>query len=237
MSKVAIGCVVRNRAWVLPEYLAALKQIDYPNKAYIFLENDSEDTTLFLLQQFKPAEQKTLQSIKTGVNHWKRGDYGTDQFANLANLRNMFLEMFLQTDADFLFSVDSDVIMPPDVLSRLLANCDQKTIIGAAISNVQDKPLDGKTPGNFLTKRWLLERSSTCYELEGVMDIDIIGAVYLIPRQAIEDGVRYGPHTQGEDVPFCLDAKQKEYRLQVLLDSGCEHRMVCTKQGKAGDNH
>lgn len=226
MPKIAIGCPIRNRAWILPEYLEALQEIDYPSKVYLFLENDSEDESLYILQQIKPD---MLQSIKTGADRWRRGEYNQDQFSHLAEVRNQFLEMFLQTDADYLLSVDSDVIVPPDILTRLLELADEKTIIGAAISNVAGKPLDGATPGNFLIR--LNEYSGSYihpphYELSGVMDVDVVGAVYLIPRKAIKDGVRYGENSQGEDIYFSQQAKGKGYKLQVLLDPICDHRMT-----------
>jgi hypothetical protein len=47
----------------------------------------------------------------------------------------------------------------------------------------------------------------------------------LIPRQALENGVRYAPHIQGEDIPFCQQAKQMGYKLKVCMDVKCDHRM------------
>ncbi|KGP77942.1 MULTISPECIES: hypothetical protein [unclassified Paenibacillus] len=41
------------------------------------------------------------------------------------------------------------------------------------------------------------------------------GAVYLIKREVIEAGVRYGSHPIGEDAPFCEHAQQLVYGLYV----------------------
>ncbi|GIM47030.1 hypothetical protein DNHGIG_25790 [Collibacillus ludicampi] len=236
--KVAIGCVVRNRAWILPRYLEALENIDYPNKMYLFLENDSEDSTLKILEEFnekhllmnnRKGDYCNLATLNTNDPNWARGEYAANQYANLAFLRNNFIEMFLGTDADYLLSIDSDIIVPPDIINRLMEYADEKTIIGAAISNIPGKPLDGKTPGNFMVRHpngYMVHPPR--YELTGVMDVDVdvIGAVYLIPRKALEDGVRYGPHPQGEDIPFCEQAQEKGYKLKVLLDLVCDHRMI-----------
>jgi GT2 family glycosyltransferase len=66
------------------------------------------------------------------------------------------------------------------------------------------------------------------YPVSVIMDVDVIGACYLIPRKAFEDGVRYDQHAQGEDVAFCEQAKNKGYRLIVNMDCQPQHRMVAT---------
>lgn len=254
--KIAIGCPVRNRAWVLPEYLGALLKIDVPNPEnlrFIFLDNDSFDDTSDLLYYFyqtlmdrsdgeRPHGTCKIETLYTDCEMWQRGDYAHNQYANLANVRNQFLEMFLRTDADYLLSVDSDVIVPPDIVTRLLDSMnlwsgDKEVIVGAAISNVPNKPLDGKTPGNFMiamSKRIDIGpivyptayHHPVLYNLTGISEVDLIGAVYLIPRSVIEAGARYAPHPQGEDAPFCQAAQRLGYRLLVDMDVKCEHRMV-----------
>ncbi|AEG58835.1 glycosyltransferase [Desulforamulus ruminis] len=224
MDKVAIGCVVRDRAWVLPEYLQALQEISYPHKLYLFLENDSRDNTKKILEETTLDAEKIIYSINTRSPHGIREQHSAHQFANLAFLRNQFIERFLETDAHYLLSVDSDIIVPPTLLERLLSG-GPKLIVGAAISNVPGQRLDGRSPGNFLIYRNGLYIHPPTYPLQGYMDVDITGAVYLIPRQALEDGVRYGPHPLGEDAPFCLQARKKGYTLRVLLDLQCDHRM------------
>jgi hypothetical protein len=58
------------------------------------------------------------------------------------------------------------------------------------------------------------------------MDVAVVGACYMIPRKAIVDGVRYSAHPQGEDIPWCVSAKEKGYRMKVILDLVCDHRMI-----------
>lgn len=254
--KIAIGCPVRNRAWVLPEYLQALRDIDYEDKMFLFLENDSEDNTAKHLYNFQHFTNRDLSQmsvdvrvdhISTASPHWNHGDYAHEQYANLARVRNHFLDMFLRTNADFLLSVDSDVIVPPNIVTRLMRHMDGRTIAGAAISNVPDKPLDGYTPGNFMTSgkavklAWREDEQGNrvpyeismsayahpfAYPTSGIHPVDLIGAVYLIPRAVIEAGARYAPHQTGEDAPFCEAARQLGYRLLVDMDVRCEHRMV-----------
>lgn len=226
--KIAIGCPVKNRGWALTEYLNALNNIDYYNKEYIFLENDSTDITPDILYKYNFNSYYTIKSIKTELNIGEeRCKYGTNKYSHLADIRNQFLELFLETDAEYLFSIDSDVIVPPNILEELLIYADKNTIIGAAISNIPNKELDGRTPGNFMVK------SNTGivihpynYPQQGIMDVDVIGACYLISRKAIEDGIRYAPHEQGEDIPWCMDAIKKGYELLVNFNVKCKHKMI-----------
>lgn len=224
MDKVAIGCVVRDRAWILPEYLQALQQISYPNKLYFFLENDSSDSTGKILEEAVLDAEKIVHSVNTRSPHGTREQHSTHHFANLAFLRNRFVELFLETDADYLLSVDSDIIVPPHILARLMSG-NKNLIISAAISNIPGTRLDGKSPGNFLIYQNGIFIHPPRYPLQGHMDVDLTGAVYLIPRQGLEDGLRYGPHPMGEDTPFCIQAKEKGYTLRVILDLECDHRM------------
>jgi GT2 family glycosyltransferase len=223
-AKVAVGCIVRDRAWILPEYLHALNHITYANKMYLFLENDSRDNTLEILQSTPFDAPKIIHSLQTGCPYGERINRSANNFSNLAYVRNQFIELFLQTNADYLLSVDSDIIVPPELLIKLMRE-KENTIVGAAISNIPNVPLDGRTPGNFQIEcnGWFIH--PPFYPLEEPMDVDVIGAVYLIPRKALAEGIRYGPHLLGEDLPFCLQAKAKGYRMRVLLDVICEHRM------------
>jgi hypothetical protein len=250
--KIAIGCPVRNRAWVLPEYTDALRdaaghyvlthgdRVDQSRIEFLFLENDSTDGTLDVLAAAKTDMEEagwnvTVASISTAADMWQRGDYAHNQYANLANVRNQFLEMFLRTDADYLLSVDSDVIVPPDIVARLYRSLldhelysGGEVIMGAAISNVPNKPLDGETPGNYMYRQCgegVYFHPAT-FPTSGTHIVDLIGAVYLIPCSVIEAGARYAPHPQGEDAPFCQAAQKLGYRLLVNMDVKCEHRMV-----------
>lgn len=262
--KIAIGCPVRNRAWVLPEYLQALDKIDYENKMYLFLENDSEDETMPVLADFYYADMDKyvkagadqaercnhydrvrVEQLSTGAEMWNHGDYAHEQYANLARVRNHFLDMFLRTDADFLLSVDSDVIVPPDIVARLLRHMEgdreivyeagmpvnrvshKQYIVGAAISNVDGRELNGSVAGNFqVCTGGSSYAHHSSYPMHGIFEVDLIGAVYLIPRSVIEAGARYAPHPTGEDAPFCEAARRLGYRLLVDMDVRCEHRMV-----------
>ena len=224
---VAIGSIIRNRAWILPDYLTALQSMRIPaERGYLFIENDSEDATQSILIDFADKEEvfAKVALIKTGVELWDHHSY---DYSNLASLRNRLLEWFLITGADFLMSVDSDVIVQRDTFEKLYET-HQRTggIVGAPICNVPSQILDGRTPGNFMILENSSYRHPATYPISGDYEVDLTGAVYLIPRWVIEQGARYGNNPQGEDVPFCVSAKELGCPIHMNMDARCEHRMV-----------
>lgn len=228
MPTVLIGCPVRNRAWILPEYLDALDNM-HQARRFLFVENNSEDNTFSLLEEFASRHNPDCMVMSLHnqpYDHWQRGAYAHNQYRHLAELRNRFIELFLHSEYDYLLSIDSDIIAYPNLLDELLKHANQDTIVAAAISNIPDKKLDGHTPGNFMRYFDNYLSHLTHHPLTGVIDVDVTGAVYLIPRKVVEAGVRYGPHGQGEDIPFCNIAKAQGFSIKVVLDPLCEHRMV-----------
>jgi glycosyltransferase involved in cell wall biosynthesis len=232
VTRIVTGCIVRNRAWILPEYLAALAAVDFDEKEYIFLENDSTDDTLRLIDAFMRQKIAENRRLWLGLNYrlnppgHRRHEYGVNGYERMAGLRNLFLYMFLCTDADYLLSIDSDIIVPPDIVSKLLPLAHDYGIAAAAIANIPGENPDGRTPGNFMIETAAGMIHPPQYPVAGNMEVAVTGAVYLIPRWVVEAGTRYGAHPQGEDVPFCIMARQKGCRLVVSFDVHCEHRMV-----------
>ena len=225
--RIAIGSIIRNRAWILPEYLTALQSMRIPaERGYLFIENDSEDETQSILINFADKEEAfaKVALIKTGVESWDHHFY---DYSNLASLRNRLLEWFLITSADFLMSVDSDVIVQPDTFEKLYETYQRMGgIVGAPICNVPGQFLDGHTPGNFMVIENGAYRHPATYLISGDYEVDLTGAVYLIPSWVIEQGARYGDNPQGEDVPFCSSAKELGCPIHMNMDARCEHRMV-----------
>lgn len=243
---VAIGCPVRNRAWVLPEYLAAMEAIKHDPKRYLFLldgaweeEYGRDDGTAQILDKWTPPGSDCLDRVdrngalfvfdeprsQSAPGH-ARGEYGRDGYAHMAAVRNRWIDLLPFTGAEYLLSVDSDVIVPPDILQRLLPLADERTIVAAAISNIAGRELDGQIPGNFLTDQDGLLLHPPSYPLTGVLEVAVTGACCLYPRALFEAGVRFGPHHQGEDAALCLAARAAGFRLLVNLDCKAEHRMV-----------
>jgi hypothetical protein len=225
---IVIGCPIRDRAWILPEYLKAISNIEYQNKSFLFFENDSSDETKNILIDFtKENVNALLYSTITKLVGYNRDMPYENKYSHMASIRNLFIGLFLETNADYLFSVDSDVIVSKNVLDKLIVFANDRTIVSVGICNVPGKRLDGITSGNFMVEENNKIVHPNKYPLSGLMNVCVTGAVYLIPRRALAyDGIRYTAHSQGEDVGFCLSAKEKGYEIKTCFDIACDHRMI-----------
>lgn len=216
-----IGCPVRNRAWVLPRYLKNLHQVEYPLKKreYCFIINDCIDATPDMLKQFACQQSCPVRLINynfgSRTGH-RRGEY---RFTRLAQLRNLLLREFLQSGCQYLFSVDSDILVPPQALARLVG--EQRDIVSALVCNGHE--LGDEKIYNVLIRneagRFIHLKD---FPRDRVFQVDCTGAACLISRRVIEQyGIRYSAHLGAEDIGFCQAAAQRGLKIY------CDGRLEC----------
>ncbi len=220
MGKVMIGCPVRNRAWILPEYLRCLEEIDYPDakKSYCFIINDCVDETEQILEKFSKKWSGAVRLVvaNSKIRGYRRGQYS---FQRLAHLRNLLLTQFLQSDCDHLFSIDSDILATANSLPDLINNdCD---IVSCLVCN-------GHQVGDSSLYNVLLKDHQDHYSYmqniprDRLFRVDCTGAAYLIKRQVIsQHGIRYSAFYGAEDIGFCEQATQQGLKIY------CDGRLEC----------
>lgn len=235
---VMIGCPVRNRAWVLPRYLEHLDRLDYPRqrRQYCFVINDCIDDTAKILENFaarpgiraqllyaeKAVSAPVISFPSTIANPNQPEQRGRYNLSRLAFLRNHLLAAFLASDCQYLFSVDSDILVPPRVLRQLLAdNCQ---VVSALVCN-------GHQLGDTRIYN-ILRRVEDHYEFirefprDSLFPVDCTGAAYLIRRDVIEDyHVTYSAKKGGEDIGFCENAAAQGVQLYCDGRLECQHIM------------
>jgi hypothetical protein len=163
-----------------------------------------------------------VEEIHTGVAGWNRYRWPHYDYANLASLRNRILERFLQSHAAYLFSVDSDILVPPHALRYLLAA--DKPVIAGVIANLPGFSVESSPAHNFLLNdrgRYRQERAVP----SAIFRVAITGAVALIRREVIAAGVRYDASVSTEDVGFCTQAERRGFGLWCHGAVRCVHRM------------
>ncbi|MEN6391508.1 MAG: glycosyltransferase family 2 protein [Syntrophomonas sp.] len=219
-ARIMAGCPVRNRAWVLPTYLTALTQMDYPPEAieFCFVINNCQDETPAILRDFArscPSPVRLVEEDYSRPGGFKRGYYS---LARLADLRNRLLREFLDSACTHLFSVDSDIILPASALRQLLAdNC---PVVSALVCNGHE--LEDSALFNVLNRD---DQGSYRHIRDipaGVLfPVDCTGAACLIAREVIEEyGVRYAADKGAEDIGFCEEVSRNG--LGIYCDSRVE---------------
>jgi len=224
---VMVGAPVRDRAWILPTYLEHIYNLNYDKKKIIlcFVINDSRDASESIINKWLAEYGEEYSS--TIVVHCNQGQIPDERthyvrekiYHTLSIVRNKFLDTALRSRADYLFSVDSDILVQPETLNELLKS--DKDIVAAQIWNDASK----RYPNILMKNKAGTIRHYFDFPKNSLFKCDVTGAVYLISRRVLEAGVRYGYHRQGEDITFCEDAKAKRFTIWANTSVCCDHIM------------
>ncbi len=242
---ICVACPISNREWILPYYLEHVYNLEYPKEliSLYWIINNSKDNSEQLLKQFKHEHEHEYKSIKLDY-YYKNASSPPDSrdsktrlsytYIHLSNMRNMILDYSSKINST-LFSCDSDILIPKDILYRLL-NSDKK-IISSLIYNgyLKNSTAPYKYPNilNFNSKEkkfehisnWYVKNASNLTE-EKLVKVDYTGAVYLIDNDVVSNkNVRYAMHPQGEDTSFCISAQKENYELWCYLNVFSYHIM------------
>lgn len=219
---IVLGCPLQNRGWVLPHYLKAISDLDYDKSqiALCFLLNDSTDNTKDLLLEFRKQHEKEysqiiIKNILFGLPPEDRNKGRNAQsFHHFAHIRNRWSEIVRTIpEAEWVFSVDSDIIIPANSLKKLLEN--NKDICSMLANNTQHRLGVGRDCFNILRLNPISPNNYKHiidFPLNSLIEVDVTGASYLIRRKVLDNTV-YEWHRQGEDVGFCINAKKNGYKI------------------------
>ena len=125
--------------------------------------------------------------------------------ARVAAIKNLAIDRFLESDADSLFLIDSDVLIPPGLVEHLAAA--QVPVIAAVYWTRwrPEMPEMANIFGTITSHQFL--RDPGHYQVPG------LGACTLIRRDVFEAGVRFTEQahlsTEGEDRWFCYLADRR----------------------------
>lgn len=239
LPTVTIAAPIRNREWILNQYLDHIIGLDYPKDRINihFVLNDSTDFSREILLDFKKKYKNEYNEIHIDTYNRQVPEDARSAlirnkhiYTHLSVLRNHILS---NVKTDYLFSVDSDILIPSNSLQKLLSH--QKSIISGLIyngyienpakphkyTNIMRFNTDGvlRHINNYYTARApLLERSK-------VIEVDVTGAFYLI-RKDVCKIAKYGWHHQGEDVYFCNTVKENGYKIFCDISVYADHIMI-----------
>lgn len=238
---ITIACPISNREDYLPYYLWNIIKQTYPKNLIniFFVTNNIKDNSIKILKNFKTKYKNEYNEIRldnidnntvlddTGNNRAVR-NINNNVYTFLATLRNYITKY---TNTDYLFSVDSDIMILPDTLEKLY-NWD-KDVISALVCNghvfasyYPNKNIDKYKYTNVLKKNpmnlYMHFRKS---ELKGLIEVDATGAVYLLKKEVYKH-CKYKADKQGEDIPFCKDVQKLKKKLYCDTSIKLPHCMT-----------
>ncbi|MGE7622800.1 glycosyltransferase [Viridibacillus sp. NPDC096237] len=228
---ILLGSPVRQSPEVLKEFLSSVSNLpkDQFNLDIFFLENNEESLSTDMLLEFKEQNNNTrIEQVKVS-DVYARNDhthYWNEQLIwKVADYKNQIIDLAIDENYDYLFLVDSDLILHPDTIDWLLKA--DKDII-SEIFWTKWQPEAHAQPqvwvsneytqfdqqrGEHLTEQEKEARYMqflTKLRIPGVYEVGGLGACTLISRKALLAGVNFKQIKNlsfwGEDRHFCIRA-------------------------------
>jgi len=223
--KILIHTPISNREWCLPHFwervcqqIEHLKQVCNGAEVEAIMRfdvNDSTDKTLEMVRTYA-ASLRPFRAVQVGGWMWPPlnlpdHQWNEERYYRMIRMRNAALHIATEFDCDYLFSLDSDVMLEEkDTLAHLIAD-DVPIIAGVFFSKW------GNAKAQALPNVWQKGQNEMTDEfLDGIstapdhVKVGGLGACTLIKSKIWKRGVNYNPiynlpsGYRGEDRQFCI---------------------------------
>jgi hypothetical protein len=241
MRSVLIGSPVHQQPEILNEFLTSLLELNQEDVMieYRFIDDNEIETSRTLLTAFAnqtpgvfinkcTKEQETYQRNEF-THYWKES-----QIWKVAHMKDQIIDYARENNFDYLFLVDSDLVLHPYTLQQLIKS--NKDIISNIFwtkwqPNASELPqvwlqdmytLYEKQRNETLTDEEINQRTNhflTKLRIPGVYEVGGLGACTLISKHALQTGVKFAeiPNLSfwGEDRHFSIRATSLGLTLHV----------------------
>lgn len=233
-KNVLIGVPVKQKPAIVREFLQSLEELNYESFSpyYFFIDDNDNAESSFLLLEFAEKHSSNCNIIQNLTernekyvcneirHYWK-----DSTIWKVAAFKDMIIEHALANNYDYLFLVDSDIVLYPQTIDQLIK--DNKEII-SEIFWTSWTPDSHKRPqvwlsdtytqyeirsGEQLSDEEINQRYWTFLQMmatPGVYEVGGLGACTLISNSAMAKGVRFKKIKNltfwGEDRHFCIRA-------------------------------
>lgn len=229
---VLIGSPVFQKPEILRAFLGSLEQLQRESITidYIFTDDNTEPKSSRLLESFRP-EKSAVTIIPGDKGSTYIRDEGSHYWSDalmfrVAKYKNKMIQQAIRNNYDYLFFVDSDLILHPDLIEHLKSvNQDivseifwsrwhYNTPLEPNVWLFDEYDLVPKQLGEELDEKEIQKRRNTFLEqlkIPGLYKVGGLGACTLLSRTALLKGVDFSPiknlTIHGEDRFFCIRAE------------------------------
>jgi len=231
--KILIGSPIKQKSHILKEFLKSLSEIDKEELevSYLFVDDNDEVKSSQMLNTFS-LENKNVIIYKNEEEleqNYFRDDnthYWNDQLIwKVAKLKNMMIQITKEFNYDYLFLIDSDIVLNPVTIKHLVSL--NKEVVSEVFWTkwkpgfpelpqvwlVDEYGMFYKNRNEQLTHEEAIRRENEFVNkmrIPGVYEVGGLGACTLISKSAIEKGVSFDKIKNlsfwGEDRHFCVRA-------------------------------
>ncbi|EKS8366043.1 MULTISPECIES: hypothetical protein [Bacillus] len=241
-KNILIGSPIHQSPSILNEFLFSLTELNIENFVvhYIFFDDNEDPVSKNILNQFysNHTDVTILQNPKSPSESYRKDEFthywSDNQVSKVAEMKDKIIDYAKVNQYDYLFLIDSDLILHPNTLQQLIKS--EKDII-ANLFWTKWSPNDRELPQVWMTDAYTFykkkERTRLTSEEErtkneeflnmlrqpGVYKVGGLGACTLISQKAIQSGVCFKeiPNISfwGEDRHFCIRAMAMGLELYV----------------------
>lgn len=223
--KILLGSPARQDTRIFEQYIKSLNGLELPCQVdRFFILNDAGNLKPYL-KKSEYIEYNTGDHYeKTPVTH----RWSAENLDKMPTMRNMLIKKTLSGGYDYLFMVDTDLILQPQTLMALLS-ADKDIIAEIFWTKCHPNPDDNRMQVNCWDygQNLRYENSKEIWKNPGVYRVGGTGACILIHRRVFESGVDYSPiynlDLKGEDRFFSVRAVCHNFELFIDTHYPCLH--------------
>jgi len=241
---ILVGSPIRQKAAILQEFLASLERLPQCNYRlhYYFVDDNDTQESCALLQKFAHSHQTECiiqrADISDGVYHCTEYTHVWNESLiwKVARFKDTMIEYARERQYDYLFLIDSDIVLHPATIDQLLVA--RKDIISTIFWTrwTPDAPelpqvwlsdfynLYATDIGEQVTQEEKEKRTKLFLDqlrIPGVYEVGGLGACTLMSRHALHKGVNFKRINNlllwGEDRHFCV--RSQALGLSLFVDT------------------
>lgn len=225
-------------------WLEAVQSQTYPLESIYVLANDLMPDMIHDLTQTQ-TDLTHIEYVVLGNEPDERTKRRGKQrlYQRFADIRNMVLDYVLTLDIDYYVSVDTDVMIHPDCVSRLVQRMEDNPsygMIGAIVNNTRRTGMNRKFPqatynfGDIVYEgnRRKGNPESKCrpvrrFKRGTFFEVMYTGACTIMRMDMLRThrDIRWGPHRSGEDIYLCQKIKDNGYKIGMDTSIVTLHKM------------
>lgn len=218
MTKLIVGCPTALRSWILPTWKKYIDEAvpEGVDASFVFAVPESDTETLEMLGSWEHTQIVPTEEVKL-VDEREWADLKS--YDKMVTLRNSLLHYVRMHSPDYYLSIDSDILLNKDALTRMLDLC--KTGADAASSMTF---LDVRDPHCTNAASWKDQTRSGFrrHDSYGQYEVDVIMAIKLMGPLAYSTDYKFDRF--GED--FGWSSNLKDMGGKVLFDATTRSKHV-----------